>query len=37
MGKKGGKAAGKASKFCKGKKGKAFHACRRAYFRKRRK
>jgi len=33
---KGGKIAGRASRACRGKKGRAFQACRRAYFRKRR-
>ena len=36
-GKKGGRAAAKASRACRGKKGRAFHACRRAYFRRHRK
>jgi len=30
---KGGRKAGRASRFCKGKKGRSFQACRRAYFR----
>ena len=30
---KGGRKAGKASKFCSGKKGRSFQACRRAWFR----
>jgi len=36
-GKKGGRAAGKASKFCRGKTGASFQACRRAYFKRHRK
>lgn len=34
---KGGEAAGKASTFCAGKKGSAFHSCRTRYFKKQRK
>jgi len=30
---KGGRKAGRASKFCRGKKGKSFQSCRRAWFR----
>ncbi len=30
---KGGRKAGRASKFCRGKKGRSFQACRRAWFR----
>jgi len=36
-GKKGGRMAAQASKACKGKKGRAFHACRKAYFKRHRK
>jgi len=36
-GKKGGRAAGRASRACKGKKGRSFQACRRAYYRSHRK
>ena len=34
---KAGKIAGMASRACKGKKGRAFQACRRAYYKKHRK